>query len=383
MPRHGPLASLRVLDLSRLLPGPFASLVLADLGADVVKIEDPNGGDYMRWTPPIDGDFSVLFAGLNRGKRSVALDMKNPEDRALFLELVKAADVVLESFRPGVMARLGVGWEQLSAVNPRIVLCSISGYGQQGPWKERAGHDIDYLALAGVLGMIGVAGGAPALPNVQFADIAGGGLLPLVGILAALFERQQTGKGRWVDASMTEGVMSTGFMTLIPQLAGVKPSPDRGRGTLSGELPCYSIYETGDGRHLAVGALEPKFWAAFCASLGHPELASAGLDAGEDGENARRLVSGILKQKSLADWTTFFASHDVCVEPILSAEEIVAHPVHQGRGSFFQGPHGLAQRTPVRFADREDAPAQGQAPALGADRTSVVAEWLHPEPRRS
>src|SRR4051812_32733339 len=148
MKRTGPLASLRVLDLSRLLPGPFASLVLADLGADVVKIEDPNGGDYMRWTPPIDGEFSALFAGLNRGKRSIALDMKKPEDRDVFLSLVKAADLVLESFRPGVMARLGIGWEALSAANPRVVLCSISGYGQQGPFKERAGHDIDYLALA-------------------------------------------------------------------------------------------------------------------------------------------------------------------------------------------------------------------------------------------
>ncbi len=384
MSRAGPLKSLRVLDLTRLLPGPYATLVLADLGADVVKIEDPGGGDYMRYSPPLnDADVSVAFAALNRGKRSVSLDLKKPEDRALFLELARAADVVIESFRPGVLARLGVGWEELSALNPRLVLSSISGYGQGGPWREKAGHDLDYLALAGVLGQLGAKDGAPAHPNVQFADIAGGALTALVGILAALVERERTGRGRWVDTSMTEGVMATAAVNLAALFGGIVPGPTRGEGTLSGELPCYAIYPTADGRHLAVGALEPKFWTAFCRAIARPDLAHSGLDSGEAGARVKAQVSQVLMTKPLEAWVSHFSAHDVCVEPILTVDEVTAHPLHAARGSFFDGPHGRAQRAAVRFADHEDPPAATPAPALGADRASVVAEWLGVHPGNS
>lgn len=374
-PIAGPLAGLRVLDLSRLLPGPWASLVLADLGAEVVKVEDPAGGDYLRWMPPLVDGTSALFLALNRGKSSVSLDLKKREDREVFLELCEQADVVVESFRPGVLARLGLSWETLQARNPRLVLCSISGFGQNTTLANRAGHDIGYMALAGVLGLLGSKDGPPAQPNVQVADIAGGSFSALVGLLAALFERESTGRGRWVDVSMTEGAMATLAMTIAPHLHGGGEGPRRGEGTLSGELPCYSIYETQDGRHLAVGALEPKFWSGFCAAIGKPDLESHGLDSGESGRRTREAVAAIIAEKPLAHWAAHFSQHDVCVEPVLMPEELVEHPLHVSRGTFFEGPHGTSQRTPIRFADGESAPAATPAPALGGSAHELLERW--------
>lgn len=376
MPARGPLSHLRVLDLSRLLPGPWATLVLADLGADVVKIEDPNGGDYLRWMPPQQGEQSALFYALNRGKRSVALDLKDPEDRALFLQLAAKADVVVESFRPGVMDKLGVGFAELQKVNERLVLCSISGFGQTGPYAARAGHDVGYLALAGVLAQLGAADASPAQPNVQFADIAGGGLVAVSGLLAALLERARTGRGRWVDVSMTEGAMSALHMNLAPFLAGIGEPPTRGRGMLSGESPCYALYRTQDDRSLAVGALEPKFWSALCRALQRPDLIDQGLVEGEEADRVRAEVQAVVGTRTLAEWQQALAPFDVCTEPVLEADELAAHPVHAARGTFFEGPHGLAQRTPVRFADGDGAPASTPAPGLGAHRDEVLAQWL-------
>jgi crotonobetainyl-CoA:carnitine CoA-transferase CaiB-like acyl-CoA transferase len=375
MSRPGPLAGLKVLDLSRLLPGPWATLVLADLGADVVKVEEPGGGDYLRWFPPLVDGTSVLFRALNRGKRSVALDLRSDEGRADFLALAARADVVVESFRPGVLARLGLGWDALHALNPALCLLSITGFGQTGPASQRAGHDIGYLALSGLLNVSG-GPGAPAPPHAQLADIAGGGLVGLTGLLAALVERSRTGLGRWVDASMTEGVMAPLHMLLAPMLADAGPAPARGVGLLSGERPCYGVYETQDGRHLALGALEPKFWETFCRAVGRDELASDGLAEGEVGARVRSQVAEIIREHPLARWTALFARHDACVEPVLTPQELPAHPVHAARGVFFVAADGPAQRTPVRFADGESSPAAAPAPALGADRAAVLAEWL-------
>lgn len=375
MSRAGPLCGLKVLDLSRLLPGPYATLVLADLGADVVKVEEPQGGDHVRWMPPMAGDTSALFLTLNRGKRSVALDLRADADRATFLALAARADVVVESFRPGVLARLGLSYGRLSAENPRLVLCSISGFGQAGPWAGKAGHDVGYLALSGVLGLLG-GPDAPAQPNVQLADIAGGAMVAVAGLLAALVERARTGRGRWVDTSMTEGVMGALHLQQGPFLSGAAPPARRGEGVLSGECPCYGLYRTSDGRFLAVGALEPKFWAAFCRAVGHEELEGDGLSTGEEAARAKAVVQAVLGAQPLSHWTALFAGVDACVEPVLEAEELAGHPVHAARGTFFEGPHGVAQRTPVRFADGEGPPASGPAPALGADRDGVLRDWL-------
>jgi crotonobetainyl-CoA:carnitine CoA-transferase CaiB-like acyl-CoA transferase len=370
-----PLAGLKVLDLSRLLPGPYATLVLADLGADVVKVEEPQGGDYARWMPPLVDGTSALFLALNRGKRSLALDLRDDGDRATFLDLARRADVVVESFRPGVLAKLGLGWDVLHAANPGLVLCSISGFGHAGPWARKAGHDVGYLALAGVLGLVGNAAG-PALPNAQFADVAGGALPALAGLLAALLERSRTGRGRWVDASMTEGVMAASHMLTGAFLATGAGAPRAGRGPLSGESPCYAVYATADGRHLAVGALEPKFWAAFCQAIGREDLEASGLSAGAEAERIKAEVQAILATQPLAHWAELFARVDACVEPVLRAPELAAHPVHSSRGTFFAGPHGTMQRTPVRYVDDDPPPASAPAPGLGADRDAVLRDWL-------
>lgn len=375
MPRPGPLRGLKVLDLSRLLPGPYATLVLADLGADVVKVEEPQGGDYARWMPPMAGGTSGLFLALNRGKRSIALDLRRAEDRSTFLELARAADVVVESFRPGVLAKLGIGWETLRALNPRLVLCSITGFGQAGPWADRAGHDLGYLALGGLLGLMGTPD-KPAQANAQLADVGGGSMVALVGILAALLERQRTGVGRWVDTSMTEGAMSASHMLLGSFLATGEQAPRAAHGPISGESPCYSIYRTSDNRYLAVGALEPKFWSAFCRAAGLEHLEGDGLSAGDDAVRVKAVVQEVIGSKPLSHWAELFAQVDACVEPVLRAGELRDHPAHASRNTFFDGPHGPMQRTPVRFVGDEPAPAASPAPGLGQNRDEILQGWL-------
>ena len=255
-----PLSGIRILDLSRLIPGAYASQMLADFGAEVIKVEEPGSGDYGRFMPPYGaGGMSLFFTTINRNKRSITLNLKTEEGRAIFLRLVRDADVVLESFRPGVMERLGLGHERLREVQPGIIYCVISGYGQDGPYRLRAGHDLNYAGYAGLLHYNRGPNGEPAMPPTQLGDLAGGSFLAVVGILAAVVGRTQTGEGRKIDVSMTEGVMS-----LLPLVAsaylntGKAPRP--GHSALDGGLPCYNIYETKDGRHVTLAALEPKFW---------------------------------------------------------------------------------------------------------------------------
>jgi len=287
------LSDVRVLDLSRLLPGGFCSLLLADLGADVIKVEDTGMGDYVRWAPPYYGDDaqqqlgtrSALYLSLNRGKRSIRVDLKSDAGREAFLKLVGDADVVLESFRPGVLDRLGVGYERLREVNPGIVVCAISGYGQEGPNTARAGHDTNYLALNGLLGLTGQADGPPIQSGGQVADIGGGALMATFGILAALHERRRSGEGQLVDISMTDGALSWLAMAAAQFFADGEV-PGRGRGALNGGIACYLPYECADG-WVSCGALEPKFWQAFCRGTGREDLVEHQFAApGSDGWRA-------------------------------------------------------------------------------------------------
>jgi len=368
-----PLQGLRVLDLSRLLPGPYATLVLADLGADVVKVEDPSGGDYLRWMPPMAGEQSGWFHALNRNKRSLALDLRRPEGPAALLRLARRFDVVVESFRPGVMARLGVGYEALSAVNPGLVLCSISGYGQDGPYRDRAGHDIDYVALAGVLSV----NGPPERPvplGVQVADVAGGSWPAVAGILAALLGRSVTGKGAWVDVAMAEGALA--MMALQQGAADAEGRPlRRGGEQLNGGSACYAVYRAKDGGFVALGALEPKFFRAFCDAVGGPELGLAQFDDGGAGPRAE--VEAIFASRTREEWGAFAALHDVCVMPVLTGDEPRRDPQLLHRGSFVEVPTpwegrampGLA--SPVRIRGVE-APLR-PAPRIGADSEEVLA----------
>lgn len=331
-----PLAGVRVLDLTRLLPGPFACWHLRGLGADVLKIEDPGPGDSARalWQTPAEraaGEPGLFFRRLNEGKRLHRIDLAQPAGREELLALVREADVLVEGFRPGVMARLGLGWPVLQAANPRLVMCSISGYGQQGPWSSRAGHDINYVGYAGVLEQMAGRDGRPVLPNFQIGDLFGGTQAAVNGILAALLAAQRTGRGRHVDISMTHQVHAH---HLVPRLAverhGEAPPP--GADLLTGGAPCYDVYRTRDGRWMAVGALELKFWRTACEVLGRPEWGerhwSLGLPVGgAEAQALGREVAERFASETQAHWTALFEPADCCVTPVLRMEEAMRHPL--------------------------------------------------------
>ena len=372
------LAGLKVLDFSRLLPGPYATLVLADLGAQVDKVEDPLGGDYLRNMGPELADVSAYFYALNRNKRSLTLDLKRPEDSAAVRRLVRHYDVVVESFRPGVMEKLGLSYEVLSAENPRLVYCAISGFGQTGPERLRSGHDIGYMARAGVLGYGGEEGGPPSLPGAQVADVGGGSLFALAGILAALFERARTGRGRFLDVSMTEGATAFFHMQLGARLAAGAASVPLRRGAelLNGGAPCYGLYRASDGRYLAVGALEPKFFSAFCQAIGRPDLAASGHDLGEAGARAKVEIAREIASRTSAEWIQRFRSVDACVEPVLEGSEIEADPQHRARRLFVRVSDPQREievthlRTPLAPADLAVRPP----PSLGQHSREILAE---------
>ncbi|HYP48503.1 MAG TPA: CoA transferase, partial [Thermoleophilaceae bacterium] len=271
----GALDGVRVLDLSRLLPGGFCSLLLADFGAEVLKVEDTGMGDYLRWAAPYyegadDSAKSALFLSLNRGKRSIRLNLKDEQGREVLLRLVREYDVLLESFRPGVMERLGVGYERLREENPGLVYCAISGYGQTGPYTARSGHDMNYLGLGGLLGLTGEVDGPPVQAAGQIADLGGGALMGAFGILAALRERERSGEGQLVDVSMFDGSLSWLAMVAARYLCEGEP-PRRGGLELAGSLLCYRPYACSDG-WVTLGALEPKFWQAWCRGVGREDL---------------------------------------------------------------------------------------------------------------
>ncbi|MBZ5621131.1 MAG: CoA transferase [Acidobacteriia bacterium] len=321
-PRPKPLSHIRVLDLSRLLPGPVATLHLADLGADVIRIEpvgdeEPAHGAHVRARP---GPRTLLHLMLNRNKRALRIDLTRTAGREIFLRLAKEADVVVEGFRPGVVDRLGIGYELVRAINPRVVYCSISGYGQNGPNRLRAGHDINYMAWAGVGDQIGTSGGPPAIPNLQIGDLLGGSLTSVMGILAGLVDAKARGKGRYVDVAMTDSLMAHSVLALSAMTASGRTAP-RGEDMLSGGLPCYSYYSTGDGRYLAVGALEAKFWERLCDALERPDLKPKHLVHGEAARRVRDELQTIFGGQSSGHWMKVFRDVDCCVTLVLTLEE--------------------------------------------------------------
>jgi alpha-methylacyl-CoA racemase len=317
-----PLQGIRVLDLSRLLPGGFCSLLLADFGAEVVKVEDTGMGDYVRWAPPYhegvqDSAKSALFLALNRNKTSIRINLKTDAGREVLLRLVRDADVVLESFRPGVLDRLGVGYERLKQENPRIVVCAISGYGQDGPLRDRSGHDMNYLGLVGVLGLTGDREGPPVQAAGQIADLGGGALMAAFGILAALRERDSSGEGQFVDVSMADGALSWLAMVAARTLAEGK-APDRGNLELAGSLVCYRPYECADG-WVTLGALEPKFWSAWCHGVGREDLIDKQFE--RPGSCVHTEVAEVFKGRTREQWQAFASEHDCCLEPVLGLDE--------------------------------------------------------------
>lgn len=375
----GPLAGVRVLDLTRLLPGGFCTLLLADLGADVVKVEDTGAGDYLRWSPPFyegaaEGARSAHFIALNRNKRSIRIDLRQERGREALLALVRSADVLVESFRPGVLERLGVGYERCAAANERLVWCSISGYGQSGPLRERAGHDLNYLAAGGLLALSGERDGPPLQSAGQIADLGGGALMALVGIFAALRERDGaaggagSGRGQQVDISMFDGALSWLALPAARYLASGEVQ-HRGEVELAGGLICYRPYRCADG-YVALGALEEKFWRAFCAGVEREDLLPRQFDP--PGSDAHRQLEQIFAARTRAQWEQFAARHDCCLEVVreldeaLAGEQVaaremvveVAQPGASGPVRALGVPVKLS-RTPGRH-DRLPAPAPGE-----------------------
>jgi crotonobetainyl-CoA:carnitine CoA-transferase CaiB-like acyl-CoA transferase len=372
-----PLADVRVLDLSRLLPGGYTTMVLADLGADVIKVEEPGKGDYIRWMPP----FAATGEGgghlvLNRGKRSVTCNLKTEEGRGVLIDLVRTADVLVESFRPGVMDRLGVGYDALRGINQRLVYAAISGYGATGPYVDKAGHDINYLAYAGALSFSGAAASGPWPPGLQIGDIGGGGLQAMVAILVALRVREQTGAGQFCDVSMTDGVLS--WLTIhAGAYAATGVSPRAGAELLNGGYAWYGTYRCADDRYIAVGALEPQFFHALVEALGLPELEGMHLDRDRQPELRARLEE-VFAAKPRDEWLDMLGAIDACVAPVLDVEEAFADPAARERDMVVDAelPDGSAfpmigvtprlSATPGRV---------GALPsALGADTDAVLAE---------
>jgi alpha-methylacyl-CoA racemase len=328
-----PLDGVRVLDLSRLLPGGFCSLLLADYGADVVKVEDMGLGDYIRWAPPhvegaCDSAKSALFLALNRNKRSIRIDLKQPAGRAVLLDLVREHDIVLESFRPGVLDRLGVGYDAMRAVNPKVVLCAITGYGQDGPLRDRPGHDLNYLGLVGLLGLTGAPDGPPVPAAAQIADLGGGALMAAFAILAALREAERTGEGQVVDVSMADGALAWLAMVAARYLADGE-LPTRGRLELAGGLICYSPYACSDGGWVTLGALEPKFWQAWCRGVGREDLVDAQFAA--PGSDAHAAVREVFAARTRAEWEAFGTEHACCLEPVLDLDEALGSELARAR----------------------------------------------------
>lgn len=323
------LQAIRVLDLTRLLPGPYCTLMLADFGAEVIKVEDPVAGDYLRdFEPKLDAD-SAVFHSLNRNKKSICLDLKTEKERSHFLKLVETADVVMESFRPGVMKRLGLDYETLKQINPRLIYCAITGYGQTGPYKDKPGHDINYLSYAGLLHVMGEKDRKPVIPATQIADIGGGAYPAIAGILLALFEREKTGKGQLVDVSMLDGVVSWMHM-LLPNVFAER-EVTRGEELLNGGFACYQVYETKDNRFLSMGGIEQKFWKVFCEGIERQDFIDC-LDAPkEKQEQMIHETQTIIAGKTLEEWLDIFSEKEACVTPVKIMEETLEDSQLQAR----------------------------------------------------
>ena len=329
------LQGIKVVDLSRMAPGPFCTMVLGDLGADVIRVEEPGGGRMAREradeVDESEAKRRAAFNALNRNKRSIALNLKDDAARQVLRELVADADVFVEGFRPGVVSRLGCDYETLSELNPRLVYCSLSGYGQDGPYSGLVGHDINYISVGGALGVIGPSGGAPVIPYNIIADFAGGGLHAATAILAAIIARGHTGRGQYVDVAMSDGVaymmasMLSGYFS-----DGVVPAP--GMMSLNGAAPYYNVYECRDGRYLSVGCIEPWFWASLCQALGREDLISIQFDTDRAGYIKGELQA-IFATKDREDWwRTLSAIDNIAVAKISGLDEAASDPQNLHRG---------------------------------------------------
>lgn len=377
-----PLEGIRVLDLSMYLPGPLCSQFLADFGAEVIKVEPP-GGEPGRWVQPIVGGESARFYTVNRNKKSISINLKTEEGKNIFRQLVAKADVVLEQFRPGVMENLGLGYNELKKINEGLIHCAITGYGFTGPWKYVAGHDLNYLSIAGVTGLTGTYKGMPAMSGVQIADIGGGAELAISAILLALISREKTGKGQFCDVAMLDGAISMLSYTL-GEWFGWGRLPERGNEVLTGGYACYNIYETSDHKFVSLGAIEDKFWAEFCNKIGKPEY----IEIQWDKEKQADCIAGIrsiMAQKTQQEWVEFFADSDICFTPILTLEEMSEHPQVKDRNMILKlknfkdlGKDLVLTGVPVKLSETPGV-AKPVFPAVGEHNEEILKEINYTE----
>ncbi len=353
----GPLSGVRIIDLTRLYPGPFGTQLLGDLGAEVIKVEDKNSPDYIRFFPPTYNKEGAGYIAVNRNKKSLALDLRSDRGKEIFFRLVEKSDVVVEQFRPGVLKKMGLGYEKAKKVNPRVIYCSITGFGQTGPYADLPGHDLNYMGLAGITDIIGPKKGAPVVPGIQVADVAGGGLMSVIGILSALIARTTTGKGQEVDVSMFDGILP--FMGMI--FANYKAGgglPDRGNTFLSGALVCYDIYRTKDDRYMTMGALEFKFWKRFCELVEKPEWTDKQFVTGKEYEQLHGEVAGLFASRTMQEWVDLLRGEESMCDAVLSIDEVEHDPHAIARGMIVQMDHpteGILKAigVPIKFSETE------------------------------
>ena len=371
------LAGIRVLDLSRLLPGPFCTLMLADLGAEVLKVEEPEKGDYSRHYRVNIGGLGVNFLALNRGKKSITLNLKHPEGPKILKKLAGSADVLLEGFRPGVMDRLGVGYEALSAINSRLIYCSLTGYGQTGPYRDYPGHDINYMGYAGASSMTGRRGEDPRIPGVQVADIGGGALMAAFAILAAIIARQTTGRGQYIDVAMMDGVAFwEGIYFSAAAINAAEAAP--GEMRLNGGQINYNIYRTSDDRFVTLGALEDKFWQNFCQLVNRPDLSDKVAATGAERDRLEAELRALFLTRTKDQWMKLLAGEDVCFGPVNTLREALENPQLAARNMFIEVPlpGGAGKMTqvshPVKFHGTPATPG-GPAPLLGEHNDEIYS----------
>lgn len=376
-PQNGPLQGIRILDLTRLYPGPLGTMMLADMGADVIKVEDMNAPDYMRFYPPYIESESAGFLAVNRSKRSLAINLKSERGRGIFFNLVKTADIVIEQFRPGVLDGLGIGYEAAKEVKPDIIYISITGYGQDGPYASIAAHDINFIGYAGILASTGTSSAGPVIPAPQLGDVAGGAYMSIIACLSSLWAREKTGRGQQVDVSMLDCVLP--LMTLqMAHYQATRIAMLPGELPLSGGLACYGAYLCADGKYVAMGILEAKFWKIFCDMADRPEWVDRHMVMGAEAESLRGEIAALFRTKTRAEWIARAKDLDVCLTPVLDISEVEADPQLQARQMVYEQIHPVCGTikgigVPLKFSATKAAPT-GPAPALGEDSRSILEE---------
>lgn len=376
-PSTGPLQGIRILDLTRLYPGPLGTMMMADMGADVIKVEDVNAPDYMRYYPPYLEKESAGFLAVNRSKRSLAVNLRAPKGVDIFLQLAKTADIVIEQFRPGVLDGLGIGYEAAKQVKPDIIYVSITGYGQDGPYASEAAHDINFIGLAGILASTGTGASGPVLPAPQLGDVAGGAYMSVIACLSALWSREKTGRGQRVDVSMLDGVLP--LMTLqMAHYQATKLNMGPGEQPLSGGLACYGAYECADGKYIALGLLEVKFWKLFCDLACRPDWQDKHMVMGDEADRLRAEIAELFLTHTQDEWIAAAKNMDVCLTPVLNIAEMENDPQLQARRMIYEQDHPACGKlksigVPLKFSETPAHPS-GPAPALGEHTKDILQE---------